>query len=76
MAVTLQRYTVQEVVLQDYRIPPKVSSRPRGGKGNGTKIKLFSPHLLIPELRAQLGARCGVQKGHRVGFSVGSSPWG
>lgn len=76
VAVTLQRYTVQEVVLQDYRIPPKVSLRFRGGKGNGTKMKLSSPHLLIPELQAQLGARCGVQEGHRVGFSVSSSPWG
>lgn len=26
MAVTLQRYTTQEVVLHDYRIPPKVSA--------------------------------------------------
>lgn len=26
MAVTLQRYTMQEVILQDYRIPPKVST--------------------------------------------------
>lgn len=25
VAVTLQRYTTQEVILQDYRIPPKVS---------------------------------------------------
>ena len=26
VAVTLQRYTTQEVILQDYRIPPKVST--------------------------------------------------
>ncbi|XP_075288207.1 cholesterol side-chain cleavage enzyme, mitochondrial isoform X2 [Opisthocomus hoazin] len=29
VAVTLQRYTTQEVVLQDYRIPPKVSTATR-----------------------------------------------
>lgn len=29
VAVTLQRYTTQEVILQDYRIPPKVSAATR-----------------------------------------------
>lgn len=29
VAVTLQRYTTQEVILQDYRIPPKVSTATR-----------------------------------------------
>lgn len=28
VAVTLQRYTTQEVILQDYCIPPKVSTAP------------------------------------------------
>lgn len=34
MAVTLQRYTTQEVILQDYRIPPKVNPGLRDEMGN------------------------------------------